>query len=62
MIFGGQSLTGEEAFQIGLVDHLIPDENFFDHLDVMAEFYLKTCSTGTRMSKLVLNQAFDMDY
>ena len=28
----------------------------------MAETYLKTCSTGTRMSKLVLNEAFDMDY
>jgi enoyl-CoA hydratase/carnithine racemase len=62
LIFGGQSLTGEEAFQIGLVDHLVPSENFFDHLDVMAETYLKTCSTGTRLSKLVLNQAFDMDY
>ena len=62
LIFGGQSLTGQEAFQIGLVDHLVPGENFFDHLDVMAETYLKSCSTGTRMSKLVLNQAFDMDY
>jgi enoyl-CoA hydratase/carnithine racemase len=62
LIFGGQSLTGEEALQVGLVDHLVPGENFFDQLDRVAETYLKACSTGARMSKLVLNQAFDMDY
>jgi enoyl-CoA hydratase/carnithine racemase len=28
----------------------------------VAREYLKACSTGTRMSKLVLNQAFDLDY
>jgi enoyl-CoA hydratase/carnithine racemase len=62
LIFGGQSLTGEEALQVGLVDHLVPGENFFDQLDRVAETYLKACSTGARMSKLALNQAFDMDY
>lgn len=62
LIFGGQSLTGEEALQIGLVDHLVPAEDFFSQLNVVAQDYLKACSTGTRLSKLVLNQAFDLDY
>jgi enoyl-CoA hydratase/carnithine racemase len=62
LILGGQNIDGEEAFQIGLVDHLAPAEDFFAHLDQVAGEYLKACSTGTRMSKLVLNEAFTMDF
>ncbi len=62
LILGGENVSGEEALRIGLVDHLAPAEDFFTHLDEVAHQYLKACSTGTRMSKLVLNHAFDMDY
>ena len=62
MILGGQNIQGEEALRIGLVDHIVPQEDFFIHLDEVAEKYLAACSEGTRMSKLVTNQAFDMDY
>jgi enoyl-CoA hydratase len=62
LIMGGENLSGEEALRIGLVDHVVPAEDFFTHLDKVAQHYLKTCSTGTRMSKLVLNQAYDLDY
>ncbi len=62
MILGGQTIQGSEALRIGLVDHLVPQENFFTYLDEVAETYLAACSTGTCMSKLVTNQAFDMDY
>ena len=62
LVLGGQNISGEEALQIGLVDHLAPVEDFFSHLDEVAHHYLKACSTGTRLSKLVLNQAFHMDY
>lgn len=62
LILGGENISGEEAYQIGLVDHLVPAENFFEHLDEVARHYLRTCSTGTRMSKLVLARAFDDDY
>ncbi len=30
--------------------------------DDVAQEYLAACSTGTRMSKLALNSAFDMDF
>jgi enoyl-CoA hydratase/carnithine racemase len=62
MILGGQNIDGQEALRIGLVDHIVSEENFFKHLDDVAGSYLAACSLGTRMSKLVVNQAFDMDY
>ncbi len=62
LVLGGENIQGTEALRIGLVDHIVPAEDFFTELDNVAQHYLKACSTGTRMSKLVLNQAYDMDY
>ena len=62
MILGGQNIDGEEALRIGLVDHLVPEKNFFAGIDTIAGEYLAACSTGTRMSKLATNRAFDADY
>lgn len=62
LVLGGENIDGEEAFRIGLVDHLAPAEAFFSHIDQIAYDYLKACSTGTRMSKMVLNQAYHMDF
>ncbi len=62
MILGGQNVDGDEALRIVLVDHVVSDEDFFDHVDEVARQYLSACSTGARMSKLVTNQAFDTDY
>ena len=62
MILGGENIDGEEALRIGLVDHLVSGDDLFSNFDDIAQQYLKACSTGTRMSKLVLNQSFDMDF
>jgi enoyl-CoA hydratase/carnithine racemase len=62
LILGGASLSGEEAQAIGLVDHLVPETDFFAHLDRVAADYLEACSVATRMSKLLLNSASDLDY
>lgn len=62
MILGGLNIDGREALRIGLVDHIVHEENFFSHLDEIADSYLAACSVGTRLSKLVTNQAFDLDY
>ncbi|MFZ0726483.1 MAG: enoyl-CoA hydratase/isomerase family protein [Desulfobacterales bacterium] len=62
LIIGGENITGTEAASIGLVDHLVPEEDFFSHLDQLAAEYLKSCSAGSRMSKLLTNQAFDKGY
>jgi len=62
LVYGGKNIRGEEALAIGLVDHLVPEEDFFSHLDGIAREYHETCSVGMRMSKFVLNEAFHMDY
>lgn len=62
LILGGENISGEEALNIGLVDHLAPAEDFFNHLDQIAANYLKSCSLGSRMSKLLTNSAFDLNY
>ena len=62
MILGGQNISGKEALQIGLVDHLVSEADFFKQIDQVAEEYLAACSVGTRMSKLATNMAFDMDF
>ena len=62
MILGGQNIDGREALRIGLVDHIVFQDDFFAHLDEIAGNYLAACSVGTRLSKLVTNQAFDLDY
>lgn len=62
LILGGENISGEQALGIGLVDHLIPEQDFFSRLDQVAGTYLRACSTGTRMSKLMISRAFDVAY
>jgi enoyl-CoA hydratase/carnithine racemase len=62
MILGGENLSGEEGMKIGLVDHLVPEKDFQSHLDGLAEEYLRVCSFGSRMSKLLINRSFETDY
>ncbi len=62
LILGGENITGRHALEIGLVDHLAPEADFFSQLDTIAMDYLKACSSGLRMSKLLVNGAFDMDF
>lgn len=62
LILGGENISGEKALEIGLVDHLVPAADFFSQLDRIAAKYLKSCSLGSRMSKLLTNSTFDLDY
>lgn len=62
MILGGGTISGKEAFAIGLVDHVVAPDDFQGQLDVVVRDYLEACSTGARMSKLMLGRVFDTDY
>lgn len=62
LIIGGQNIDGTQAEAIGLVDHLVPQDDFFSRLDLVAAEYLKACSTGSRLSKRIINRVFDEGY
>jgi enoyl-CoA hydratase/carnithine racemase len=62
LVLGGKNIDGAEALRIGLVDHVVPEAGFRDHLDAVARDYLATCSTGMRLTKQLLGQAFEKDY
>ena len=62
MILGGQNISGDDALQIGLVDHVVSAADFFKEIDNVADGYMAACSVGTRMSKLATNKAFDLDF
>jgi enoyl-CoA hydratase/carnithine racemase len=62
LILGGQRITGQEAYEIGLVDYVVTEQNFFAHVDRIAEQYLRNFSMGARMSKLLINETFEMGY
>jgi enoyl-CoA hydratase/carnithine racemase len=62
LILSGENISGEEALRIGLVDHLVPAEDFRAHLERVARGYLESCSLGTRLSKRLMNQVRDLGY
>lgn len=62
MILSGDNIAGEEALRIGLVDHLVSEEAYREEFENYIKKYLRSCSKGTRMSKLATNRAFDLDY
>lgn len=62
LILGGGAISGEEAFAMGLVDHVVSPEDFPGQLEAIARDYLEACSTGARLSKRMLSRAFETDY
>lgn len=62
LILGGENIDGTEALRIGLVDHVVDGENFWANVDEIARLYMRGNSLGTRMSKMVMNEAFDRPY
>jgi enoyl-CoA hydratase/carnithine racemase len=62
LVLGGGAISGEEAFAMGLVDHVVAPGDFPGRLDVIVREYLGACSTGARLSKLMLSRAFETDY
>jgi enoyl-CoA hydratase/carnithine racemase len=62
LILSGDNILGQEAHRIGLVDHLVREETCGEDFEALMQKYLKTCSKGSRLAKLVANLAYDLDY
>jgi enoyl-CoA hydratase/carnithine racemase len=62
LILSGDNIDGQEAHRLGLVDHLVREETYREDFEPLIQKYLKSCSKGSRLAKLVTNLAFDLDY
>lgn len=58
----GNRIDGEEAHRIGLVDHLVDEEGREAAFDDLLEEYMAVNSHGCRLSKIAINDCFDLDY
>jgi enoyl-CoA hydratase/carnithine racemase len=57
MILSGDTMTGEEAKSIGLVDHICTGSPEIDLRSIYTQKYLASCSMGSRLAKQLVNQA-----
>ena len=62
MILSGDTISGEQALQIGLVDHLVAEENKTDEFEGLTAKYLQSNSEGCRLSKQLVTDSFDLDF
>jgi enoyl-CoA hydratase/carnithine racemase len=62
LILGGKNIDVHEAQQLGLVDHVIPLENFDVELERIIQHYLSNNSKAMRLSKFLINETFNMEY
>lgn len=62
MALSGENVDGRRACEIGLVDHVVKPDTFDQEVDALVEKYSRTCSEGSRQSKVLLGLAFDMPH
>jgi enoyl-CoA hydratase len=62
LILSGVNLSADQAFQIGLVDHVVPLNDFEGRLEELIAAYLSNNSKAMRLSKLLINDTFNLDY
>ncbi len=62
MILSGDTISGKQALRIGLVDHLVAEENKTDEFERLTAKYLQSNSEGCRLSKQLVTDCFDLDF
>jgi enoyl-CoA hydratase/carnithine racemase len=62
MILSGDPVTGAEALNIGLVDHLVSKDDMVPEFEALIAKYMGVNSEGCRLSKLAVNECFDLGY
>src|SRR5687767_7295234 len=58
----GNLIDGAEAYRIGLVDHLVSEDNAAQEFDTLISEYLDCASEAARASKRYLNRVFDLGF
>jgi enoyl-CoA hydratase/carnithine racemase len=61
LILSGESVTAEEAYRLGLVDHVVPAERWREGLAEIVGLYLRAPRSATIAAKRLMLRAFDAD-
>jgi enoyl-CoA hydratase/carnithine racemase len=62
LVLSGENVKAEEALAIGLIDYVVPLDEFDVRLEQIAQQYLKSCSVATVKSKTLTNLSFELGY
>lgn len=62
MVLSGEGISGAEGMTIGLVDHLLPADGMEAAFEALIEKYMAVNSKGCRLSKLAVNDCFDLEF
>jgi enoyl-CoA hydratase len=62
LILSGELIEPPEAYQLGLVDHLVPADNFEGGVIKLLEHYLAAPPTASVASKRLIRQAFNASF
>lgn len=61
MIFTASNIDAEEAYRIGLVNHVVPKEELMDTAKKMASKIEKNAPYAVSIAKAAINNGYDMD-
>jgi enoyl-CoA hydratase len=62
LILSGAVIGAEEAMHLGLVDHLVPADQFAAGVDELVEVYLAAPQTASIASKRLMRRAFEAPF
>lgn len=62
LVLSGENVNAPEAYQMGLVDYVVPLAEFQDRLEEIVAQYLRVCSVATVKSKTLVNLSFELGY
>ncbi len=58
----GNLIDGTEAYRIGLVEHVVSEDNTVEEFEEIVQQYLASASQGARAAKIGLSRALDMGF
>jgi enoyl-CoA hydratase len=62
LLFSGRSFTADEAFSLGLVSRLAPDEKVHDEAKALAHAFATKSPSTMRLARAAFMRANDLDY
>jgi len=62
LLFSGQSFGADEAYRLGLVSKVVPDEQLVTHAQAMAETFAAKSAVVMRLGRAAFMRQNDLDY